>query len=150
MDKLINIKNKKASYQYVLLDKYTAGIQLYGTEIKSIRTGKASLTDSHCFFINNELFARGIHISEYEWGSYNNHDPKRDRKLLLNRRELKKLKKKTSEKGLTIIITRLFINENGLAKLEISLAKGKRAYDKREDIKRKDLKRDMERLRKIK
>ncbi len=141
----INIKNKKASFDYVFIDKLIAGIQLTGTEIKSIRTGKINLTDSFCYFVNNELWMRGLHISLYSHGSYLNHEPKRERKLLLNRKELNKLERKSVEKGLTIIVTRLFINENRLAKVEIALAKGKRFYDKREDIKQKDIKREISR-----
>jgi len=145
MTSQINIKNKKARYEYELIEKFVAGIQLTGTEIKSIRAGKASLTDSFCHFSNNELWTKGIHISEYKFGSYSNHDPKRNRKLLLNRKELYKLEKKTTEKGLTIIVTRLFINDNRLAKVEIALARGKKMHDKREDIKQKDLKREIDR-----
>ncbi|MDZ7744123.1 MAG: SsrA-binding protein SmpB [Bacteroidota bacterium] len=141
----INIKNKKASYQYFLMDKFLAGIQLTGTEIKSIREGKVSLSESFCVFIGDELFVRDMHISEYSLGTYNNHEPKRDRKLLLTRRELKKLQTKVQEKGLTIIPTYMFINDRGLVKIEIALAKGKHLYDKREDIKKKDVKRDIER-----
>jgi len=149
MENKINIKNKKAYFNYEILEKYITGIQLTGTEIKSIRQGKVSLADSYCFFTNNELFVRSMRISEYDQGSYNNHEPYRERKLLLNRKELNKLEKKVKEKGLTIVALRLFINENGLAKVEIALVRGKRAYDKRESIKQKDLKRDMERLGKV-
>ncbi len=139
----VNIRNKKASFEYHLLDKYVAGIQLTGTEIKSIRNGKASIAEAYCIFIGNELWVRGMHIAEYSHGNIHNHLPKRDRKLLLNRSELKKLSKKLKEKGLTMVPTRLFINEKGLAKIEIALAKGKKLYDKREDMKRKDAKREM-------
>lgn len=145
----INIKNKKASYNYEFVEKFIAGIVLGGTEIKSIRQGKANLVDAYCYFSGDELWVSGMHIAEYSFGSYNNHDPKQDRKLLLNRRELNKLKKKSQEKGFTIVATRLFLNERGLAKLEIALAKGKREYDKREDIKKKDTQREIDRLRKI-
>jgi SsrA-binding protein len=141
----IRIKNRKASYQYFLEDRYVAGIQLTGTEIKSIRTGKVSLADSYCTFKEEELFVISMHIAEYKMGTIYNHEPKRDRKLLLTRRELKKLYIKVREKGFTIIPTLLFINEKGLAKLEIALAKGKHYYDKREDIKKKDIKREIER-----
>lgn len=141
----IQIKNKKAEYQYYLIETYTAGIQLTGTEIKSIRSGMANLADAYCYFVGNELFVKSMHIAEYKLGTFYNHEPKRDRKLLLTRRELKKLKIKVEEKGLTIIPVLLFINEKGLAKLDISLARGKHFYDKRETIKKKDLKRDMER-----
>ena len=141
----INIKNKKASYQYHLIEKMIAGIQLTGTEIKSIREGKVSLSESFCIFKNDELYVRDMHIAEYSMGTYNNHEPKRDRKLLLTRRELKKLQVKVQEKGLTIIPTFMFINDRGLAKLEVALAKGKHLYDKRDSIKQKDVKRDLER-----
>jgi len=141
----INIKNKKAVFEYHLLDKYTAGIQLTGTEIKSIRANKANLADSYCAFFRDELWVNEMYIAQYAQGSYNNHEPKRGRKLLLNRQELKKLSVKVKQGGLTIVPIRLFINERGLAKLEIALAKGKKLYDKREDLKRKDAKRDIER-----
>ncbi|MBN1157740.1 MAG: SsrA-binding protein SmpB [Bacteroidales bacterium] len=142
----INIKNKKAWHDYEILEKYVAGIQLYGTEIKSIRSGKVSLADSYCHFRNGELYAKGMHITEYKFGNIFNHQPARERKLLLNRRELKKLEKNVREKGLTIIALRVFISESGYAKLEIALARGKREFDKREDLKRKDNQRQMERL----
>jgi len=141
----IRIKNKRASHEYFLLDKYVAGIVLTGTEIKSIRAGKASITDAYCTFKGDELYVVGMHIAEYTYGTYNNHEPKRDRKLLLTARELKKLKNKTKEKGFTLIPTVLFINEKGLAKLEIALARGKHFYDKREDLKKKDIKREIDR-----
>lgn len=144
----INIRNKKASFNFEFIEKFIAGIVLSGTEIKSIRTGKASLVDAYCFFQGDELWVSGMHIAEYSHGSYNNHDPGQDRKLLLNRRELIKLQKKSQEKGFTIVATRLFINERGLAKLEIALAKGKREYDKRQDIRKRDTERELERLRK--
>lgn len=134
----IAIKNRKADYQYYLLTSYTAGIVLTGTEIKSIRAGKANITDAYCSFINNELWVHNMHISEYAAGSYNNHLPKRDRKLLLNKKEIKKLLSKLNERGFTVVPTLLWINENGYAKLDISLAKGKKLYDKRESIKEKD------------
>ncbi len=145
MSNTIRIKNKKASFEFHLLESFVAGIVLTGTEIKSIRNGKASIKEAYCVFEENELFVRNMHISEYSHGTYNNHEPKRDRKILLTARELKKLKSKVAEKGLTIIPTLLFINEKGLAKLEIALAKGKKMYDKRQDIKKKDMKREMER-----
>jgi len=141
----ISIKNRKAYHDYSVLEKFTAGIQLTGTEIKSIRLGKVSLTDAYCFFIDYELWVRGIHIAEYAWGSYNNHIPNRDRKLLLNKKELLKLKRKVTESGLTIIALRLFLTDNGLAKLDIALARGKREYDRREELKRKDARREMDR-----
>lgn len=140
----INIKNKRAEHEYFLLERITAGIVLTGTEIKSIRNGKASLAESYCTFKGDELFVVGMHIAEYDKGTYNNHDPKRDRKLLLTARELRKLKNKVQEKGFTIIPVLLFINEKGLAKLDIALARGKHYYDKRESLKSKDSKRDVE------
>ena len=146
----INIRNKKAYHDYEILEKYVAGLQLLGTEIKSIRMGKVSLIESYCHFQKNELYVKGMQISDYAWGSFNNHIPGRDRKLLLNRQELKKLKRKTRESGLTIIALKIFISDSGFAKLEIGLAKGKKEYDKRETIKRKDTQRQMDRLQKIK
>lgn len=142
---IIEIKNKRAEYEYFLLDDYTAGMVLVGTEIKSIRDGKANLTDAYCTFIGNELFVRQMHISEYRFGSYYNHVAKRDRKLLLNKRELRKLQNKIKERGFTIVPVKLFINPQGRAKLLISLARGKKFFDKRESIKEKDTKRDMQR-----
>ncbi len=142
----VNIRNKKASFEYLLLEKYVAGIQLSGTEIKSIRDNKANIADAYCIIINNELWVKQMHIAEYSHGNIHNHEPKRDRKLLLNRRELNKLEKKLKDKGLTMVPTRLFISESGYAKLEIALAKGKKLYDKREDLKQKDAKRDMDRV----
>lgn len=146
----INIRNKKAYHNYQILEKYVAGLQLQGTEIKSIRLGKVSLVESYCLFQNNELYVRGMQIADYAWSSFNKHVPGRDRKLLLNRNELKKLQRKTRESGLTIITLRIFMADSGYAKLEIGLAKGKKEYDKRETIKRKDTQRQMERLQKIK
>ena len=143
--KKINIRNKRATFDYEILEEYIAGVVLVGTEIKSIRLGKASMVDCYCYFEKGELWIRGVNISEYAWGTCNNHIPKRDRKLLLNRKELRKLERATKEKGLTIVATRLFIAENGYAKLNISLAKGKREYDKRNTIKEKDMRRDVER-----
>ncbi len=142
----INIKNKKASFEYELIERLIAGIQLTGTEIKSIRGGKVSMNDSYCQFHGGELFAKNIHISEYELGTINNHPAKRDRKLLLSKRELQKLERKLKESGNTIVPTRLFINDRGLAKLEIALAKGKKVYDKRETLKQKDSQREMDRM----
>ena len=144
----VNIRNKKARFNFALLEKFIAGIKLTGTEIKSIRLGKASLADSYCVFFNNELYIRGLNITEYAFGTHYNHEPKQDRKLLLTKRELKKLERKSTEKGLTIVATRLFVTERGWAKVEIALAKGKQEFDKREEIKQKDLKRDMDRIRK--
>jgi SsrA-binding protein len=143
--KEINIKNKKASFEYHFIDTYIAGIQLTGTEIKSIRMGNVSLPESFCVFHNGELYIRGMHISRYEQGTHYNHEPVRDRKLLLQKKELRKLEGKSEEKGLTIIPIRLFINDKGLAKLEIALAKGKKLFDKREDIKERDVNRELQR-----
>lgn len=145
MSNKINIKNKKASFEYFLLERLIAGIVLTGTEIKSIRTGKVSIAEAYCSFIGSELFVKNMHIAEYKYGTYNNHEPKRDRKLLLSKRELKKLKSKLDEKGLTLIPTFLFINAKGLAKIEIALAKGKKLYDKRDTLKQKDTQREIER-----
>ncbi len=142
----IQIKNKRARHEYFLEDFMTAGLVLTGTEIKSIREGKATITDAYCAFENNELYVKEMHIAEYTYGSYNNHGSKRDRKLLLQYRELKKLQTKTKEKGFTLIPTMLFINDKGLAKLEIALAKGKHFYDKRETLKEKDNQREIDRL----
>jgi len=141
----IVIRNKRATFDYEILERYIAGIQLYGTEIKSIRDGKAGLSDTYCTFIKEELWVRNMHISTYFFGTYNNHDVRRDRKLLLNKRELNKLLRGTKETGLTIVPTKLFINEKGLAKLEIGIAKGKKTYDKRHTLKEKEDKRDIDR-----
>lgn len=145
MANLISIKNKRAGFEYYLTEEFTAGMVLTGTEIKSVREGKANLTDAYCVFIGDELFVRNMHISEYKFGTYANHEPKRDRKLLLSRRELRKILTKTREKGLTIIPTLMFVNEKGLAKLNISVAKGKKLYDKRETLKTKDIRREIDR-----
>lgn len=142
----VNIKNKRASFDYEFIDTYTAGIVLTGTEIKSIRLGKASLVDTFCFFSRGELWVKNMHIAEYFYGSYNNHTARRDRKLLLNRKELLKLQRATKESGFTIVPTRLYINEKGLAKVVIALAKGKKQYDKREALKEKDDRREMDRM----
>ena len=141
----INIKNKKAKFEYEFLEKFTAGIVLTGTEIKSIRAGKASIVEGYCFVNNGELFIKNMYIAEYEQGSYNNHEPRRTRKLLLNRNEIDKLIKKKKDVGLTIIPLSLFINGKGYAKLDIALAKGKKMHDKRHDLKAKDAKRSMDR-----
>lgn len=143
--KTVNIQNKRARFEYTLLNKYVAGLQLSGTEIKSIRNSKANLSDSFCSFKEDELFIVGMHIDEYEFGNYANHQPKRDRKLLLNRQELDKIRKKLKDVGLTIIPLRLFINEKGWAKLEIAVAKGKKLHDKRNTIKDRDIQRDIDR-----
>ncbi len=141
----VYIKNRRATFDYEILERYVAGIVLFGTEIKSIRGGHASLPDSYCFFNRGELWVKGMRVAEYFYGTFNNHAPERERKLLLQRKELRKLERKTKESGLTIVPLALFINERGLAKLEIGLAKGKKLYDKRETIKEKDAKRDIER-----
>ncbi len=153
----INIKNKRASFEYSFIDKYLAGIQLTGTEIKSIREGKSTINEAFCVFIltkrskenpmkrNSELFIRNMHIAHYFNGTYNNVEEKRDRKLLLNKRELEKLQDKLKDQGLTIVPLRLFVNEKGYAKLEIALAKGKKIFDKRDDIKKRDIERDTNR-----
>ena len=141
----IEIKNKKAAFEYFLVEDYTAGLVLTGTEIKSIRLGKANISEAYCAFQQDELFVKNMNISEYEFGTYNNHEPRRDRKLLLNKRELSKLKIKLNERGFTLVPVKLFVNETGLAKLIISLAKGKKMYDKRETLKTKDVQRDLER-----
>ena len=142
----INIRNKRASFDYELLDTFTAGIVLTGTEIKSIRQGKASLVDTYCLFERAELWVRNMYIAEYFYGTYNNHSARRDRKLLLNKIELRKLTRLTKETGFTIIPVRLFINEKGLAKLVIAVAKGKKEYDKRQSIREKEDKRAMDRM----
>ena len=141
----VNIQNKRARFEYNLIDKYVAGLQLSGTEIKSIRNSKANLSDSFCSFKGNELFITGMYIDEYEFGNYANHQPKRDRKLLLKRQELDKISKKLKDVGLTIIPLRLFINDKGWAKIEIAIAKGKKLHDKRNTIKDRDIQRDIDR-----
>src|SRR4051812_32756791 len=145
-DKQPTIKNKKAAFEFHFLDTYSAGIMLTGTEVKSIRDGKANLSDSFCVFQEEGLWVKNMHISEYTHGSYSNHDPKRMRKLLLNKNELVKIRSKLKEKGTTIIPVQIFFNERGIAKLEIAVAKGKKMFDKREDIKKKDVAREMSRL----
>lgn len=141
----INIRNKRATFDYEIIETWVAGIVLAGTEIKSLRLGKASLTDCYCYFQNHELFVRGMNISEYHWGTYNNHQPKRERKLLLQHKELAKVERALQDKGLTVVGLKLFINERGLAKLQIGLAKGRKNYDKRDYIKEKDARREMDR-----
>ncbi len=142
--KNINIRNKRATFDYEILEEYIAGVVLVGTEIKSIRMGKAALTDSYCYFERGELWIRGVNIAEYSWGTCNNHVPKRDRKLLLTARELDKLERASQDKGLTIVGLRLFLNERGLAKIVVGLACGRKTYDKREYLKENDAKREMD------
>lgn len=148
MQKTVNILNKRAKFDYEILEKYTAGIVLTGTEIKSIRLGKAGIAESFCEFHGNELFVINSHIEEYLYGTHYNHKAKSERKLLLNKRELKSLLKSVQNKGLTIIPLRLFTNEKGLAKLDIALCRGKKTYDKRESLKEQDTKRDLDRIKK--
>lgn len=145
-DTNIYIKNKKAYFEYHILDKYTAGIKLLGTEIKSIREGKANLNDAFCTFIDDILYIRNLHIAEYSHGSFYNHEAKRDRVLLLQKKELKKLKTRTQEKGLTIIPLAMFISDRGFAKVDIGLAQGKKAFDKRETMKERDVKVELDRV----
>ncbi|HEX7365744.1 MAG TPA: SsrA-binding protein SmpB [Pelobium sp.] len=140
----INIRNKKARFEYNILETFVAGIKLLGTEIKSIREGKANISDSFCTFIDNELYIRNLHISEYSHGSFYNHEAKRDRKLLLTKKEIKKLLLKGEDKGLTIIPLKIFISDRGFAKMEIALAQGKKAFDKRDSLKERDVKREMD------
>ncbi len=142
--KNINIRNRRATFDFAIIEEYVAGVVLVGTEIKSIRMGKASLTDSYCYFDRGELWIRGMNINEYMWGSCNNHTPKRDRKLLLNAKELAKLERSLQDKGLTVVGLRLFLNDRGLAKVAIGLAKGRKSYDKREHLKENDAKREMD------
>ena len=141
----IQIRNRKASFEYFFIDTYTAGIVLTGTEIKSIRMGKASLTDTFCYINNGETWVKGMNVSPYFYGSYNNHESKRDRKLLLNKREIHKLQEATKQVGFTIVPTLVFIDKNGRAKMDIALAKGKKEYDKRQTLKAKEDKREMDR-----
>ena len=134
----INIKNKRAEFDYLLLDKYTAGLVLTGTEIKSIRKGKASLVDTYCYVIQGEVWVKNMYIAQYEQGSYNNHMERRDRKLLLNRKEIRKIHQTVKSPGFSIVPTLLFVDEKGLAKLDIHIARGKKEYDKRETLKEKE------------
>ena len=142
----INIRNKQASFQYELIEKFIAGIVLKGTEIKSIREGKVNLQDGFCYFNDGEIFAKGINITAYAQGTHYNHEAARERKLLMKKSELKKLEAKVEEKGLALIPTRLFINERGLAKLEIAIGRGKKLHDKRESIKERDVKRELSKI----
>lgn len=144
--KEVNIRNRQASYEYELLDKYVAGIVLTGTEIKSIREGKVNLQDGYGYFNNGELFVKGVNITPYAQGTHYNHEATRERKLLLRRSELKKLEARSEEKGLTLVPTRLFINERGFAKMEIALARGKKVHDKRDSIRERDARRELQRI----
>lgn len=139
----INIRNKRATFDYEILEEYVAGIVLVGTEIKSLRLGKASMVDSYCYFDRGELWLRGLNVAEYGWGTCNNHVPKRDRKLLLNRKELNKMQRSLQDKGLTIVGLRIFLNDRGLAKVAVGVARGRKAYDKREYLKANDARREM-------
>ena len=142
----IQVTNRRASFDYEFLETYTAGIVLVGTEIKSVRTGKASLQDAYCYFdLRGQLYVRGLNIAQYFWGSWGQHEPTRDRKLLLTKRELKHLWSAYKQKGQTIVAVKLFVADNGYAKLVIALAKGKKEYDKRQSIKEKDIRRELER-----
>ncbi len=145
IEKNVEIKNRRASFEYSFLEKYTAGIMLMGTEIKSIRQGKVNLTDAYCLFLGEGLYIRQMNISKYNEGTHYNHDPLRDRKLLLTKRELRKLQNSLKDVGLTMVPTRMYISDRGFAKIDIALAKGKKLYDKRDSIKEKDVKRSMER-----
>lgn len=146
----IEIKNRKASFEYKFLQGYEAGIMLTGTEIKSIRTGEANLNDAFCFFRKGELFIKNMYIAEYKLGTIYNHETRRLRKLLLKKEELKKLERRVSEKGFTIVPYRIYLSDRGLAKIDIQLSQGKKSYDKRESIKAKDNKRELDRMKKIK
>lgn len=140
----VNIRNRRASFDYEILEEYTAGIVLVGTEIKSVRRGKASISDAYCYFDRGELWIRGLNIAEYEWGTCNNHVPKRDRKLLLQKKELGKLSRENQNAGLTIVGLSMFLNDHGLAKVRIGLARGRKSYDKREHLKENDARREMD------
>ena len=141
----VNIRNKKASYEYFFIETFTAGIVLTGTEIKSIRQGKASLVDTFCYITNGEIWVKGMNITPYFYGSYNNHEAKRDRKLLLNRREIDRLESATKQTGYTIVPLLVFIDDKGRAKMDLALCKGKKAFDKRQTLKEKEDRREMDR-----
>ena len=148
INKKINVRNKRATFDYEILEDWTAGIVLVGTEIKSIRMGKVSMTDSYCYFDRGELWIRGVNIAEYGWGTCNNHVPKRDRKLLLTRKGLGKIQRALQDRGLTVVGLRLFLNERGLVKVVVGLARGRKSYDKREYLKANDARREMEQVKK--
>ena len=145
----VQIKNRKAAFEYFFIEEFTAGIVLTGTEIKSIRAGKASLVDTYCTIIRGELWVKGMSVSPYFYGSYNNHEQKRDRKLLLTRREINRLESATKQTGYTIVPTLIFIDQNGRAKVDLALCKGKKAYDKRQTLKDKEDRREMDRVMKV-
>ena len=145
----VQIKNRKASFEYFFIEEFTAGLVLTGTEIKSIRAGKASLVDTYCTIIHGEMWVKGMSISPYFYGSYNNHEQKRDRKLLLTRREIARLESATKQTGYTIVPTLVFIDENGRAKMDLALCKGKKAFDKRQTLKEKEDRREMDRAMKV-
>lgn len=147
-EKKVNIRNKKASFNFEFIDTYMAGIMLTGTEVKSVRESKVSLGESYCYLHNGELWVKGMHISEYSFGSYSNHAPTRERKLLLKKKELNKIEDCLKVKGNTVIITKLFLNDRGLVKVDIATARGKKLYDKREDMRSKDAKRELDRIKK--
>lgn len=145
---IMEVVNRKARHEHIFIDTYEAGIQLLGTEIKSIRSGHVNMSDAYCLFSNEELTIKSLYIKEYKYGNIENHEPRRTRKLLLKKQELKKLQKRVKERGFTIVPYRLYINERGFCKLEIALAQGKKSYDKRNSIKEKDQKRDLDRMKK--
>jgi len=145
----LEIKNRKASFEYQFLENFEAGIKLFGTEIKAIRAGHANLNDAYCLFVDGELFIKSLYIAEYSHGNIFNHDTRRDRKLLLHKKELKKLERRVREKGFTIVPYRLYITERGYAKVEIALAQGKKSYDKRQTIKARESKRELDRIKKM-
>ena len=146
IEKVVNIKNKKASFEYEFLDLYTAGIALRGTEIKSIRQQKVNIGDAYCYVHDNAIWVKNLHISQYGDGTYLNHDPLRERKLLLKKKEINKISKKLDDQGITVVPVRLFINDRGFAKMELAVARGKKLYDKREDLKEKDIKRELSKV----
>lgn len=146
LQKQIYIKNKKAAHDYEFIQTFTCGIVLTGTEIKSLRTGKASISEAYCYVHNGEMWVKGMHISAYSFGSYNNHDPLRERKLLLKGKELAKIQEKLKDKGVTIVALSLYLTGRGWAKVDIALARGKKLHDKREDLKQKDAKREMDKV----
>lgn len=149
MKKEINIVNRKAAHEYFFTESFEAGVTLVGTEVKSIRIGNANLSDAYCLFLKGELWIKNLHISEYKYGAHNNHEPKRDRKLLLNKRELNKINRRVTEKGLAVVPYRVYLSERGFIKIEIKLAQGKKSYDKRATIKDRENKRELDRVKKM-